>query len=128
MRSLLGKVALALALAISTIAGELPARSAQAASADETSVAILRCGGAALRVWAARACPRSRVSAPSADDPATDSESDTLGSERAAPEAVPALGGTALDAPQSSRVQHRATPAEDAVTRAILPVVQPPRG
>jgi hypothetical protein len=119
MRRPLGNVLTVLALAISAIAGG-EMRSPHAASAGKIGLVAIVPG----------ACcdskdPTVPLTQASTQDPA---DQDVLGPEREAPGALPAFDLTALDAPRSSRVEHRATPAEAAVSRSILPVVQPPRG
>lgn len=128
MRRLFGKVAPVLALAIVVIASVAPARPAHAVRAHGTSVATHMQSGDAARLDVTSSGPRSSGPAQNATDPATDPDQDTLGSEREAPEAVPAFDGIGLVAPRASRVERRSTRVEDAVYRAVLPAVQPPRG
>jgi hypothetical protein len=129
MRRLLGKVAPVLALAIVVIASVAPARPAHAMRAHATSVATHVQSGDVARLDATTSSgPRSSGPAQNATDPATDPDQDTLGSEREAPEALPAFGGIGLVAPHASRAERRSTHVEDAVYRAVLPAVQPPRG
>jgi hypothetical protein len=72
--------------------------------------------------------PGSGAAAQDASDPAADPDPDNLGSDREAPEALPALDGTVFEAPQGSRIELRSTHVEAAASRESLPTVQPPRG
>jgi hypothetical protein len=129
MRRLLGKVAPVLALAIAVIACAMPARSTHATGAHASPAAAhLRSADAAHLEATTSSGPQSNGSAQSATDPATDDDQDSLGSEREAPGALPAVDGTGLGAPHASRIELRSTHMEAAVSRDVLPTVQPPRG
>src|SRR5262245_12221332 len=124
MRRLLGSVVTVIALAISAIAGGAML-SPHAASAGEIGPVALVPAAEYVDASSSSLPPTGAAQTP--DDPEQDA-ADTLETEREAPGAMAAFDLTALDAPRSSRVEHRATPAEAAVSRSILPVVQPPRG
>jgi len=114
-----------LALAIAVLAWGSPVIAAHAVNAHDASVAVLACGSD-VAPYASDPLPTGPWQAGS--DPAAEPDGDTAGPEPVAPEAVALLGGMGLDAPRASRLHHRATSAEDTMDRAILPVVQPPRG
>ena len=128
MRSLLGKVAPVLALALAALALGSPAGASHAVGAHDVGAPALACGhdAATLDAFASGRLPAG-PSQP-ATDPAEDPDQDTLEPEQEAPEALPVFGGVALDAPRANRLDQRSTAAEDTMDRAILPVVQPPRG
>jgi len=135
MRSLFGKAALVLAVVITTIAsiamitGVASARPAHATRVDETSVRMLVCGADAAHLEDVASSGHAPVGLiPSTDDPGDDPDPDNLGTEREVPGALLGFGLTGLDAPHSSRMRHLSAEAEAAVTRAVLPAVQPPRG
>jgi len=109
------------ALAIAAIACGSPVHAAR-------FHACVRSSHAAHLEKTASSGPRSAGDSQSATDPATDPDQDSLGSEREAPEGLPVIDGAGLDAPCARRVQHRTMLVGDAVSRAILPAVQPPRG
>ena len=129
MRNLFGKVALVLALLIATIAGQASACPAHATGVNETSVQTLVRGADAAHL---EDMDSSGQLPPGwsqfADDPSDDSEPDNLGTEREVPGAVLGLGAAGLDAPHSSRLAHPPVEATPALTRAVPPAVQPPRG
>jgi hypothetical protein len=128
MRRLLANLAPVLALAIALIACAAPARPAPAACAH-ASIAVAQSSADAARFEAtASSAPRSGAAAQDASDPAADPDPDNLGSDREAPEALPALDGTGIEAPQGSRIELRSTYVEAAASRETLPTVQPPRG
>ena len=129
MRSFFGKVALALALAIVWIAGGPSARPAHAIRVDETSVQMLERGTCAAQLE--DEISSGHVAAETfqtGDDPSDDPEPDNLGTEREVPGALASFGVTGLDAPHSSRTRHLNADAETAITRAVAPAVQRPRG
>jgi hypothetical protein len=129
MRSLLGKVIPVLAVAIAALAWSLPAGAFHAVDAHDVNVPALACGADAPSLDACSSSgPVPTGPSRAETDPAAESDSDTVGSEQPAPEALVAFGGSGLDAPRSSRLDLRSTSAEDTMDRAILPVVQPPRG
>lgn len=129
MRTLLVVVALALSCFAGMAAGKVGMGPAPAPGADVTSVSTLVRTGDAIQVDAASPSGQVPVeSAQAAADSGADDDRDTVGSEREAPDAIPVFGAPRLAAPHASRVRHRSVDAEAAVTRAIRPVVQPPRG
>jgi hypothetical protein len=128
MRSLLGKVAPVLALAFVALAWGSPAGAAHAVNAPDVSGPAVVCAGDAATLDAFASGPLSSGPSQPATDPAEDADRDTLEPEQEAPEALPVFGGMALDAPPANRLDQRSATAEDTMDRAILPVVQPPRG
>ena len=124
MRSLLGKLAPVLALAIAALAWGSPA----GACASAVNAPALVCAGGAATLDDFSSGPLSTEPSRPATDPAEDADQDTLEPEQGAPEALPVFGGMALDAPRANRLDKRSATAEDTMDRAILPVVQPPRG
>jgi hypothetical protein len=128
MRRLLGKVVPVLAFAIAAIAFVTPMRPAHASHHGTNVVALVHADDAAHLDVTTSSGPRSDGSAQNATDPATDPDQDNLGSEREAPEAVPAFGGIGLAAPHASRIERYSTLVDDAESRDVLPSVQPPRG
>ena len=132
MRSLFGKVALVLAVVIAAIAmhtSVASARPAHVTRVDETSVQTLVCSADAAHLedlGSSGHAPQGLV--PDTDNPGDDTDPDNLGTEREVPGAFLGFGVTGLDAPHSSRMRHLSAEAEAAVTRAVLPTVQPPRG
>src|SRR5262249_23667632 len=129
MRNLLGKVALVLSVAMLSIASGASARADLVTRGDVTSVpSLVRGSDAACLDVLASSDHEPLASFQTADAPSDDPEPDNLGTEREVPGAVPSFGGSGLDAPHSTRVRHLSAEAEAAVTRAVLPAVQPPRG
>src|SRR5262249_31074483 len=129
MRTLIGKVALALALLIATIAGNAGARPAHASGVNETRVKTLVSSADAAHLDDVDSSGQLTLGwSQFAADPSDAPEPDNLGTEREVPGAVLGLGVAGLDAPHSSRLTHPTVDAVPALTRAVPPAVQPPRG
>ena len=128
MRSVLGKLASVLALAIAAVAWCSPDAGAHGVRTHDVQVATLARGDAAPLDAPFSSGPLSSGSSEATTDPAADPDGDSLGSEREAPEALPVFAGNGLEAPRPSWFDHHSSASDDTMDRAIVPVVQPPRG
>jgi len=92
MRSLLGKVIPVLAVAIAALAWSLPAGAFHAVDAHDVNVPALACGADAPSLDACSSSgPVPTGPSRAETDPAAESDSDTVGSEQPAPEALVAI-------------------------------------